>query len=636
MPLIRQVWLMVLGVLLIALVGSVITHTLIARQSLYVRLQVHNDDVALALAQVLSQHPGDAESTRRLAAAQFDAGQFQSLRLLRNDGSVLFEDGRPVLRGRAPGWFVRLLPLNVEPGVAQVTEGWRPVGTLQLSTQAGWVWDELWIGGLRVAGWLAVLGLAATAGALAVSRPWQRSLDAVVAQARALEARRFVLADEPRAPELRPLARSLNSLALRLQAASGRQAAMLDDLRLQAHSDALTGLPNRGHFVAQLDAALQAERFSGGGLLLVRLQHLPSMNRRIGREATDRLLAALAQVLQSYPRRVKGALAGRLNGADLALYLPAAGIAGESAASLADALRAALATVDHGAELVIGGAELAHPAQAAQALSLADGALARAECGGPFAVEIAAATPVGTPARGERQWHAQIEAALQSARLQPSEFEVRGPTGALLHLDFPIRMQFDADGPFEPAARWRAMAVRCRLIDQVDLAVIDLALAAIERDGLPRCVNVSAASLAADGFIARVQRRLQADLRGAAGLWIGLAEGALLQATRVYEAATLWRRTGVRIGLAHAGVQPRDLSLLAELGVDYLKIDGAFVRGVATVPAVRELARALVALVRGMDMQILADAVAQADDLAALWALGFDGVTAQAPRCPAG
>jgi hypothetical protein len=37
-----------------------------------------------------------------------------------------------------------------------------------------------------------------------------------------------------------------------------------------------------------------------------------------------------------------------------------------------------------------------------------------------------------------------------------------------------------------------------------------------------------------------------------------------------------------------------------------------------------------------MDMQILADAVAQADDLAALWALGFDGVTAQAPRCPAG
>ena len=50
MSLIRQVWLMLFGVLLVALLGSVATHTLMARQSLSTHLQVRNDDGAMMLA----------------------------------------------------------------------------------------------------------------------------------------------------------------------------------------------------------------------------------------------------------------------------------------------------------------------------------------------------------------------------------------------------------------------------------------------------------------------------------------------------------------------------------------------------------------------------------------------------------
>ena len=147
--------------------------------------------------------------------------------------------------------------------------------------------------------------------------------------------------------------------------------------------------------MAQLDHALQAERQRGGGLLLVRLRQLEAMNRRVGHDATDRLLAALAQVLQSYPRHVKGALTGRLNGSDFALYLPAAGMAEETASSLLQALGAALPTVDREAELVIGGAELPQPCAAAAALALADAALAQAESAGSFAMH--------GPWRGDRR-----------------------------------------------------------------------------------------------------------------------------------------------------------------------------------------------------------------------------------------
>ena len=100
---------------------------------------------------------------------------------------------------------------------------------------------------------------------------------------------------------------------------------------------------------------------------------------------------------------------------------------------------------------------------------------------------------------------------------------------------------------------------------------------------------------------------------------------AALQPDGLRGAIVAWQGLGARVGLAHAGTRLRELPRLHALGVDYVRIDGAFVQGAATQAAVRELARGLVALLRGMQLQILAEAVQDADDLAALWALGFDG-----------
>jgi diguanylate cyclase (GGDEF)-like protein len=627
MSMIRQIWLMLFGVLLIALAGSVLTHTLVARHSLSNELQARNATGATMLARVLSQQQGDVARMQAQAALQLDSGHFRRLRLLRDDGSQVFEREWPERYSTAPRWFQQWVALAVQPGLAEVTDGARPIGRLQLWGQADGAVDALWGGLLRMAGWLAALGLAAGGLAALAVRAWRRSLDAAVAQAQALQERRFIIADEPRVPELRRLTRSMNSLVRRLQAVFEQQAATLEELREQAHTDAVTGLMQRRHFVARLGAALGAEGQRGASLLLVRLRHLQAMNRRIGHASTDRLLAALAQVLQSYPQHVQGALTGRLNGADFALYLPASGLAEETARSLLDALRAALATVDPEASLAVGGAELPWPCGAAAALALADGALAQAEVDGAFAWCVVCAGPSDAPVSGEGQWQAQLAGALRSGRARLAESPMRDAQGQLLHLDCPMQLQLQAAGAFEPAARWRAMAVRCRLVGQADLLALDLALRAIAADGRPRCVNFAAASLARQGFIADVQRRLEAAALAAAGLWIDVAEGAALHPRRLHEAIAAWQRLGVRVGLEHAGARLGELSQLHALGIDYIKIDGAFVQGLATQPEVRELARGLVTLLRGMQVQILAEAVRDEADLELLWTLGFDGAT---------
>ena len=195
-----------------------------------------------------------------------------------------------------------------------------------------------------------------------------------------------------------------------------------------------------------------------------------------------------------------------------------------------------------------------------------------------------------------------------------------------------MRLQLDDDGDFEAAPSWLAMAVRCRLSDQVDLLALTLALQAIGSDGRPRAVNVAAASLAAEGFIGEVRQRLRADPSAASRLWIDVAEAAAWQPRRLQEAIDAWRGLGVRIGLEHAGARLRELPRLHALGIDYVRIDGALLQGVASQSALREMVRALAVLLRGMQLQVLAEAVHDKDDLALLWSLGFDGATGRALR----
>lgn len=471
---------------------------------------------------------------------------------------------------------------------------------------------------------LALLAVAVGSGvALAWTlRTWRRAVDAVATQAEAFGQRRVLITAPRHAPELQRLARAVNAMARRLRRSLDDQAAQIDTLRAQAHGDPLTGLSTRRVFVAELDAALHGASGRGAGLLIVRVCALQAMNQRVGRDAADRLIAAVAQVLQTYPARVRGARVGRLNGSDFALYLPAAGIAAETAASLAQALRAALAVIDPQADLRIGGAELAPVGEASIALAAADEALARAESAERFGVAV---DDGAAGAFGERTWAARLAAALDGGSARLGEAPVRDADGRLLHLECTLHLALDAGGAFEPPSRWAAMAQRCGFGVQADLMAIDMALAAIVGDGRPRAVSVAPGSLGTVGFVAEVAQRLARARAAAARLSIEFAEAMVeRQPARLREACAQWRSNGARLGLVHAGASPQLLSQAADLGIDHVKIAGAFLHGASTGAAAAAVARGLASLLRGMRLQVIAQDVEDPADLVALWALGFD------------
>ena len=629
MSLIRQIWLLLLGTLLLAFAAGTVINIGSVRDTLQTQLNLKNSDNATALAQVLSQQKGQRELMELAAAAQFDTGFYRSIRFTAADGQLVFKREADASPLHAPAWFVALAPIESTPGVAQVSDGWRALGSIEVVSQAAYAHDELWQGSLRAAYALAVVGvLAGLLAALGVGRI-RRPLDDTVEQAASLQRGEYLTVIEPHVPELRRLTRAMNSMVARLRIVFEAQAAQVESLRRQASCDALTGLSNRGHFMAQLDAALKREDgHAAGGLILLRVLELADVNRSLGREATDRVIRSIGHTLQTHAERVTGAFAGRLNGSDFALALPQGGISHETAFAVVELLRVALPALGSAVSVVAGAVETHHGEELGAAMSAADFALAKAEGNGPFAVVSTSPTEGAFAAGGEHGWRERVREALSQARVRLASFPVVNAAGALLHLESPLRLQLVADGPFEAAAHWLPLATRSRLTSDVDERALVLALEAIARDGEPRGINIAPASLLDSGFAARMRSLLLDAPRAARSLWIEVDESAAVDHFDVVrEFARQVRPTGARFGLEHAGERLSRIDRLFEAGLDYVKLDAAVAHGVAADPQRAAFVQGLATMLHSLSLQVFAEGVSNAGDAQALWACGVDGLT---------
>ena len=455
--------------------------------------------------------------------------------------------------------------------------------------------------------------------------------------------RRWVRPTAPRPPEA-PADTLPAPLPAGLEALYAQQAEQVQLLQRQAQLDAVTGLPTRRHFLGLLQQRLDAAAGPGVALLLLRVQHLGGLNQRLGFEATDHLLAALAEVLQTYVDRAPGTCAGRLNGSDFALCLPVPGVALETAASLHAALAAAPALRNGRVDVAVGGVDGVRLRVPSAVLAAADAALAQAEARGasgqaPCVVQtLPAASPgamsgdTGEP--GERSWRTQIAAALDEGRVQLQAAPVVDAVGHRLHLECRLLVQREAGGAFQPAEGWFALARRSRLLPQVDLRTVELALQAIAADRQPRAVPASALSLLAPGFITEVAARLAAAPAAAALLTVectdSLRESAAIPALAA--AAQAWRAFGVRVGMGPTDGLAQQLPALNAAGVRHVTLDARALPGLAQDAALRSYVRGLAALVHGVGMTVLAGAVHDAAEAQILWSLGVDAASGAALR----
>lgn len=599
--------------LLAALLALVAVHAVLARQALRGQLAEANRQSAAALAASLGREGSDMAAWQALATAHFTAGRTRLLRLEPADGIAAVEMQAPPRGMAAPDWFVTLLPVPSEPGRASVVDdSQRNRGAVQVTADAALAQDALWLA--TVEGLAAAL-LAWVLAALAMLG-WRRV---------PVEVSDSTLDDAPSSVPAVPVE----------QASLAEQVALL---QRQAQQDPVTGLPLRRHFNHQLQQRLGDAAGSGVALLLVRVLHLAALNTRLGHDATDQWLRAVADVLQTYVERVPGTFAGRLNGSDFALCLPVTGVAQETAESLRAALAAAPALRTGSAEVAVGGVDGLRDTTASLALAAADGALARAEDGADLdGLPVVEQHRPGPDApSGESAWREQIAAALEEGRVELEAEPVRDRDGRERHLGVRLRMPAITGEASQPAERWLAQARRSHLMPQVDLAALDLALAAVADDGRTRALTVSPASLSTPGFIGDVGARLGARPSSARRLVLECSEGLHAGAgvATLVAAAAAWRPLGVRLGVEYSSAVAPQFAALRAAGIGHVKVDARHLQGVAGEAAVQGYAQSLVALVQGQGLVLVAAGIADEADLHALWQLGFDAASGAAVKAP--
>ncbi|MEW5770935.1 MAG: EAL domain-containing protein [Pseudomonadota bacterium] len=628
MSLYRQLWLSVLLSMLLALAASLFALLHNGSHYLEKQLGIKNRDNAAALALALGQQGADRDSLVVAVTAQFNSGQYEYIQVTDPYGRSVVEHIAPASEPEVPRWFTRLLPLRPAPGVAQISDGWRQAGTIVLASQSRFAYRDLWQGALSLCGVMTLAGLLGGVLGSLVLRRLRRPMQAVIEQANAITERRFTTIAVPRVPELRQLATAMNGMVTRLHREFEEDAARFEALRRAANYDTLTGLANRDFFLGNLAKTLADEEAAGGILAIVRIARLDLMNHHFGREATDNLLVRISQTLGAMGAECPGILAARLKGGDFALMLTAEC----DARSILDALLERLTEHTHpyaegAATVFIGHAAFVSGEAQSSLLSRIDQAVAAAESTGHDAVQAAAPccdTP--TPANTE-DWRLAIQHALGHPghlKLVHQPIFVSGGTQCECHL----RLRLAGQDEWLPANRFMPQAERLGLAPALDLAAVTLVLDQLEaaHGDSAHWVRLSARSIADSQFRDRLLELLMTRQIAPRRLWLEVPEiGAIRHLDGLRELARALKPLGCRLGLGHYGHQFNRIGVLYDLGLDFLKVDAAFIRDIDRSPGNQAFLAGLRDTAHKIGMQVFAEGVATQEELAQLARLDLDG-----------
>lgn len=626
MSMYRQLWLAILGSALLALMASLLVSLINARSYLEAQLAMKNQDNAAALALAWSQGESDRGDVVLAATALFNGGHYQLIQVVDPRGQEIVNKVAVGARAGAPDWFVALLPIRSLPGRAEISSGWQPLGSLTLMSSTEFAYQSLWETALTMVAVFVACALACGFLGGLILRRITDPMRAVIEQARAINDHRFVQIPVGGAPEVRELTRAMNDTVGRLKTEFEEEARRIAHLHREANFDALTGLPNRAHFLAALDSALAAEVSQYSALALIRLRKLGRINREVGREPADQALRGIAADLAMIGRFCPGGLAGRLNGADFALLLSS----GCEALPALEALQSQLGEQlrDLGEEyatLYIVHAALLPGETAPNLLARLDGALAAADQAGVSVIlEAASDAPAGF---GGEAWRELLRQALTGGdALHLAHYPLR--LGQTLQRECVLRLK--RDGEWLAAGRFLPIADRLGLAPALDRATLLMALEELKaHPELPGIwLNLSAKSLVDPDYLHTLRAALDAHPGERGRLWLEVPEaGGLARLAALRDLSRELTPLDCKLGLEHYGHHFDQVHVLYELGLDFLKVDASFIRDLHLNHGNRVFLAGLLDIAHRIDIRVIAEGVEKQEEADALLALGFDGLS---------
>jgi diguanylate cyclase (GGDEF)-like protein/PAS domain S-box-containing protein len=410
--------------------------------------------------------------------------------------------------------------------------------------------------------------------------------------------------------------------------------ALVRRMAYDASHDELTGLVNRRAFEEQVRTALADEAGGTHAVLYIDLDQFKVVNDTCGHGAGDQLLRRIADELRSGVR-TNDTLA-RLGGDEFAVLLRQCPL--DAATRVADTLRRTVEAFRFvwgdrafpiGAS--IGVVACGHAQTLADVLSAADSACYIAKEKGRNRVHVHRPDDADVVQRtGEMQWASRLGSALDEGRFTLYGQRIVPVHGdrAGGHLEVLVRLRED-DGRIIPPMAFLPAAERYGLMPSIDRWVVEHALGALasadRAADIHLSINLSGHTLSDEGFAEFVEAAFARHGVRYDQVCFEITETAAIANIVHAERFIRWfREQGGRFSLDDFGSGLSSFAYLKRLPVDFLKIDGAFVRNLVEDSADEAMVSAVNHVGHVMGLKTVAEFVESDDILQRLAVLGVD------------
>lgn len=407
---------------------------------------------------------------------------------------------------------------------------------------------------------------------------------------------------------------------------------LLKELREAVNRDPATGLFTRKYLIERLEDAL-AQPLKGGlrGLAIIRPDAFGNVVETVGSRASELVIQGMADILKDHVQ--PSDVYGRFGGTLFAVLLPrgntrdmqawsesfcrkvGAKLFELSDKSLSVTCTVGLATIDESEpslDLVI--------SQAMEACQ--DG---RSRGGDQVAVSSAnqATTEIED---NDRLWVPRIKQALIDQRFRLAPQPIASLAGSAEGIyDVLVRM-IDEQGDDILPGQFMPAAERNQLVKNIDRWVLGATVGWCRDQSVNRAfVRLSQPTVTDDTLVRWLLEQVEGAGIGPDRLVLQVPEIVAdrhLKATR--DMAEELRSLGFGFAIEHFGVGSRPMQVLNHVPMEFLKIDGSLMQGMAREPHLQAKLGGLVSDAREKGIATIAERVEDANTMAVLWQLGVE------------
>jgi len=403
-----------------------------------------------------------------------------------------------------------------------------------------------------------------------------------------------------------------------------RERRMAHQMTWQATHDSLTGLANRNEFADRLANLLDGvtrDPARQHALLYLDLDQFKVVNDTCGHDAGDELLKQLSRTLRA--NVPASASLARLGGDEFGILLESVTL--EQATEIANALLQAFGDFTFEWEqrrfdvgVSIGMVPIRHDTPGASyVLSAADVACYVAKESGRNRVHIYQDSDINLGERhNEMHWVSRIKEALENNRFVIFRQTITSLNGGdpTPHYELLLRMR-DQDNNLVPPGAFIPAAERYNLMNAVDRWVIHAAFSYLrvtqqEGDQGIYSINLSGNSLNDDALPVYIQRQIAEHRINPGQLCFEVTEtAAVFNLEKASHMIKSLKKLGCRFSLDDFGSGLSSFGYLKNLPVDFLKIDGSFVKDMNNDPMNRAIVEAIHQVGHSLSIRTIAEFV---------------------------